>query len=482
MARKYSNTFAETTLTGSISNSATTITIGATAGLPASFPYTLALDYGTANVEMVTVTALAGSNLTVTRGQDGTSAQSHNAGAVVVHPVSARDLSEPQVHIDATSDIHGLTGGAAVVGTSSAQTLTNKTISGSANTLSNIPSSAITALAAAKVSQPFDVLTAAGVNGAAQVMTVTGDEGGRSTPVASFKRAAIGLSIDEDSVVDVSSDLAIDAQRAHLAVATSARLYIKATTKVGAIIQRVVSQSQNLFQVITEGGGNLFLVNSGGSATSAGSLTATTSLNGATLATSGAATVGGTLGVTGLLTASAGAAVTGAVTATTSITATTVINGVTDVRFNGSSLGRGLAGGTRYTSGADRATTSGTTLTAANMDTGAVDLEANRVYHIKAKVKLGGSTANDIYSVNIQDTNTGGPIRGQKFWVNPSAAFGFQEEFTAEYVTSGSETKTFILSGSRLSGSGTLTFQGSTNGDNFIEVVDMGPSSKISTV
>lgn len=323
MARKYSNTFAETTLTGSISNSATTITIGSTTGLPASFPYTLALDYGTSLVEMVTVTALAGSNLTVTRGQDGTSAQAHSAGARVVHPVSARDLSEPQVHIDATSDVHGLTGGASVVGTSQAQTLTNKTISGSVNTLQNIGNASLVDIAASKVTQPFATLTVTGANGAAQVLTVTGSEGARTTPVASIKRNTIGLIVDEDGVVDVNSDLSVGTARASLAAALTSRLYILATTKIGALIQRVVSQSQDLFQIVTEGGANLFKVSSTGAVTSATSITATTSLNSATLAATGNATVGGTLGVTGLVTASAG------LTATGNVTASAALNGAT---------------------------------------------------------------------------------------------------------------------------------------------------------
>lgn len=483
MARKFSNTFAQTTLTGSISNSATTITIGSTAGLPASFPYTLALDYGTASVEMVNVTALAGANLTVTRGQDGTSAQSHTAGAVVVHPVSARDLSEPQVHIDASTDIHGLASGAAVVGTTSTQTLTNKTISGAANTLSNIPSSAITALAASKVSQPFDSLTAVGSAGGSQVMTVTGDEVSRTVPVASWKRGGIGLLVDEDAVVDVSSDLSVGTARPHLAAALTARLYVLATTKIGVLVQRVAANVQDLFQVVTEGGVNLFKVASTGAVTSASSITAGTSLNGATLATTGAATVGTTLGVTGLLTASAGAAVTGAITATTTITATTAVNGVTDVQYNGSSLPRGIIGGTRYTGTTDRANTIGTTRAVANMDTGAVALEAGRIYHVRARFKLAGTVNNDVFSVEMRDTDVNGTLRAFMTWHNPSTFFGYPLDMTGEYVTTGAETKTFLLAGQRISGTGTLAFQNaSTGGDLFIEVVDMGPSSKITTV
>lgn len=338
-ARKYSNTFAETTLTGSISNSATTIQIGSTTGLPASFPYTLALDYGSATVEMVTVTALAGSNLTVTRGQDGTSAQSHSAGARVVHPVSARDLSEPQVHMEATSDVHGLTGGATVVGTSQSQTLTNKTISGSNNTLTNIGNSSLIDIAAAKVTQPFAAMTVTGAAGASQAMTVTGDEVTRTKPIASWKRGSIGLFVDEDAVVDINSDLTVGTVRASGAAALTSRLYVLATTKIGLIIQRVVGQTQDLFQILTEGGAGLFTVsNTGGVNAGAfqasGAVIAGTSLSGATLATSGAATVGTTLGVTGLVTASAGVSVTGGVTASgavqgATVTATGAVNGAT---------------------------------------------------------------------------------------------------------------------------------------------------------
>jgi len=63
---------------------------------------------------LVEVTAAAGTTLTVVRGVDGTSAVAHSNGASVKHTISARDLSEPQAHIDATV-AHGVTG--AVVGT-----------------------------------------------------------------------------------------------------------------------------------------------------------------------------------------------------------------------------------------------------------------------------------------------------------------------------------------------------------------------------
>lgn len=134
MARNYSNTTVETTLVNAVGSSDTLIRVNDTTGMPITFPFSLILDYQGSNVEVVTVTGLSGPDFTVTRGEDGTGAQAHDAGAVVVHGGTARDFFEPQTHIDATS-AHGVGGTADVVGTDTAQTLTNKTITASANTL-----------------------------------------------------------------------------------------------------------------------------------------------------------------------------------------------------------------------------------------------------------------------------------------------------------------------------------------------------------
>jgi len=124
--RYYSSVAIDTTLTGAVNSSATSITVASTSGFPASYPYTLALDDDTSSEELVNVTAAAGTTLTIVRGQDGTTGVAHDAGAAVKHVASARDFREPQEHIAASSAIHGVTG--SVVGTTDTQTLSNKTL------------------------------------------------------------------------------------------------------------------------------------------------------------------------------------------------------------------------------------------------------------------------------------------------------------------------------------------------------------------
>jgi hypothetical protein len=135
-ARQYRSTVEAKTLSTGINNSVTSMTLNSITTLPSTYPYTLVIDPDTASEEIVTVTANAGGSvLTITRGQDGTSAQIHDAGAVVKHMITARDLQEPQNHIVATADVHGLdtagplgVSGGNVVGTTASQTLTNKTL------------------------------------------------------------------------------------------------------------------------------------------------------------------------------------------------------------------------------------------------------------------------------------------------------------------------------------------------------------------
>lgn len=128
VVRFYSSVAPETTLSAGITNSATSITVGSVTGFPSTTPYTLALDYEGAIEELVQVEAAAGTTLTVTRAIDGTSAAAHNAGARVRHVSSARDFADSRSHENTGNGVHGLAPGEVIVGTTSSQTLTNKTL------------------------------------------------------------------------------------------------------------------------------------------------------------------------------------------------------------------------------------------------------------------------------------------------------------------------------------------------------------------
>src|SRR4051794_37703485 len=130
MTRRYSSTAQPTTLSASCTSAATTIQVSATTGFPA-VDFILALDYGAAGQELVLVTNVSGTNLTVTRGYDSTAASAHSLGAAVRHVHAGKDFGDSRTHEAATTGVHGAAG--AVVGTTDSQALSNKDLSAGSN-------------------------------------------------------------------------------------------------------------------------------------------------------------------------------------------------------------------------------------------------------------------------------------------------------------------------------------------------------------
>jgi len=102
MTRLYSSISIETTLSAGITNSQTSIPVatGTASSLLGGVSlaagnvdqFTVAIDPDTSNEEIVFITANSGDNFTVVRGRSGTSAISHNSGAIVKHVLTSNDL------------------------------------------------------------------------------------------------------------------------------------------------------------------------------------------------------------------------------------------------------------------------------------------------------------------------------------------------------------------------------------------------------
>jgi hypothetical protein len=125
--QQYATNVPQTTLTGQINPTATSMSVASSSGWPTT-PFTAILDIGTSTQEPVDVTAVVGTTWTVTRAIDSTVGFTHQVGATVTHGDIGRDFREARSHIDASTGVHGIGGASSVVGTTDSQSLSNKTL------------------------------------------------------------------------------------------------------------------------------------------------------------------------------------------------------------------------------------------------------------------------------------------------------------------------------------------------------------------
>jgi hypothetical protein len=116
-------------------------------------PFFIVIGRGTASEEKILCESRTANSLTVFtdgllngRGADGTNITSHAFNSALEHIWTATDADESNEHINSTANVHGVISD--LVGVDDTQTLTNKSIDGNANTLTNIPQASVTGLPA----------------------------------------------------------------------------------------------------------------------------------------------------------------------------------------------------------------------------------------------------------------------------------------------------------------------------------------------
>lgn len=307
----FNNTTSSATLDSSIGTGDTSLSVTGLANYP-TVPFIVAIDRGTASAELLKVTNVTGggATLTVTRAYDGTSAASHSGGAVIEHVIPAGIPNDASEHINATTNVHGISG--TFVDTASAQTITNKTIEDGVYESTHSTSPA----------------------GPSAAFLVNADD---ATARSGFQVEAVG------GDADVAAFIVTISGGTRFRVKHTGNVYIDPSDLVELAVH--VDAGDVQFDGNETVGGNLTVtgtaatgaqtVSGGVTATGAvagASVAATGAVTGASAAISGAATVGTTLGVSGAATfgstlASGTQTVTGDVGASGDVTAAGTVTG-----------------------------------------------------------------------------------------------------------------------------------------------------------
>jgi len=198
--RKYSSRSQQTTLTAGINSSVTSATVVSGSALlggitiSAGETFTVVIDPDTALEEIVDVSAVSTNTLTIIRAIDGSTAQSHSAGAVVRHMAIGRDYREANSHIENTTTAHGLTL-ANVLETTDSNMITTAMLQSSSVTTAKIADSNVTT---AKIAD--SAITSAKI---ADLGIATGDIADSAITSGKIATGAVGTTkIDDLSITE----------------------------------------------------------------------------------------------------------------------------------------------------------------------------------------------------------------------------------------------------------------------------------------
>ncbi len=312
--RNYSNITNVGTLSGAVGTGDTTLPInGGWSNLPA-FPFYVIVDRGAGTEEDMLATGGNATALDVTRGYDGSPASSHGVSATVEVAVLAEFFNKADQHVEASTNVHGLAGGAAVVGTTSTQTLTNKTINASvlnlAHTTSPAASQAIQVSADAATSRDGFVWN--------KTVAATGN---------AFKAVSSGTTryqVDADGKVTLNSTTGTD-KALSVQQSGTERTFIQndghadfALQAGGATVDRVrirTQSTQNALAIKDSGAFNVFTIGGSGNVDASGYVAAVGNVSSSAAVSSGTTLTAGTN-----LTVNGTAAVTGTSTLTGDVT------------------------------------------------------------------------------------------------------------------------------------------------------------------
>jgi microcystin-dependent protein len=140
--RSYAGGAQPTTLASSINSTTTVVSAVALIGWPIpTHPFFAVIDRDTPSEEKVLCSSVNGNDVTVIRGQDGTVARDHAAGAPFEHCHTATDADEANDHVNNTR-AHGVPVGDDFLFRKAAQTVENKALDfgvAGGNVASNIP-------------------------------------------------------------------------------------------------------------------------------------------------------------------------------------------------------------------------------------------------------------------------------------------------------------------------------------------------------